>query len=83
MIDVRKYQRQWKLEELRELNGDTQEQMANLLNINTTSFRNKEKGDTEFNATEMFIIAKYYGKTLEEIFLPPKFTFSELEKQKA
>ena len=83
MIDVRKYQRQWKLEELRELNGDTQEQMANLLNINTTSFRNKEKGDTEFKATEMFIIAKHYGKTLEEIFLPPKFTFSELEKQKA
>ena len=80
---MRKYQRQWKLEELRELNGDTQEQMANLLNINTTSFRNKEKGDTEFKATEMFIIAKYYVKTLEEIFLPPKFTFSELEKQKA
>ncbi len=74
---MRKYQRQWRLEEMRELNGDTQEQLANLLNINTTSYRNKEKGDTEFKATEMFCIAKYYGKSLEDIFLPPMFTISE------
>ena len=80
---MRKYQRQWRLEEMRELNGDTQEHMASLLNINTTSYRNKEKGSTEFKATEMFCIAKYYGKSLEEIFLPPLFTISEQVKQKA
>jgi len=74
---MRKYQRQWKLEDLRELKGDTQEELANLLNINTTSYRNKEKGNTEFKASEMFLIAKHYNKEIEEIFLPTTFTQRE------
>lgn len=80
---MRKYQRQWKLEELRELNGDTQADMATLLNINTTTYRDKEKGDSEFKASEMFIIARKYNKTLEDIFLPTKFTNREQDKNSA
>lgn len=74
---MRKYQRQWKLEEIRELSGDTQENLANLLNINPTSYRNKEKGNTEFKASEIFIISKKYGKCIEDIFLPTEFTNRE------
>lgn len=80
---MRQYQRQWKLEDLRELSGDTQEQMAHLLNINVSSYRNKEKGDTEFRATEMFKIARYYNRTIEDIFLPVEFTMGEQGEKRA
>lgn len=80
---MRRYQRQWKLEEIREINNDTQEELAVLLNINTTSYRNKEKGITEFKSSEMFIIAKKYNKNIEEIFLPTMYTIREQGKQKA
>lgn len=80
---MRRYQRQWKLEEIRELNNDTQEELANLLNINTTSYRNKEKGVTEFKSSEMFIIAKKYNRNIEDIFLPTLYTLREQNKQKA
>lgn len=80
---MKRYQRQWKLEELRELKKVTQEELANLLNINTTTYRRKEKGDAEFKASEMFIIAQRFNLEIEEIFLPPKFTISEQTKQKA
>lgn len=79
---MRNYQRQWKLEDLRELSGDTQEGMAKLLNINTTTYRRKEKGDAEFKASEMFIIAEKYNMEIEDIFLPPMFTKGEYGKQK-
>lgn len=77
---MRNYQRQWKLEELRELQGDTQEVLANLLRINTTTYRRKEKGDADFKASEMFIIAQKYNMGIEDIFLPTKFTNSEQNK---
>lgn len=44
---MRKYQRQWRLEDIREFNNDTQEDLATLLNINTTTYRRKEKGHSE------------------------------------
>lgn len=62
--------RQWKLEDIREQAGDTQEFLATLLNINTTTYRRKEKGEAEFKASEMFILAKHYGMQIEDIFLP-------------
>lgn len=80
---MRKYQRQWKLEEVREINNNTQEELATLLNINTTSYRNKEKGITEFKSSEMFLIAKKYNKNIEDIFLPTTYTNREHNKQKA
>ena len=80
---VKRYQRQWKLEEMRETNKVTQEDLANLLNINTTTYRRKEKGDAEFKGSEMFAIAKRFNVEIEDIFLPPKFTISEQTKQEA
>lgn len=79
---MRNYQRQWKLEELRELQGDTQEDLANLLKINTTTYRRKEKGDADFKASEMFLIAQKYNVGIEDIFLPTEFTKCE-QQQKA
>lgn len=80
---MRKYQRQWRLEDIREFNNDTQEDLATLLNINTTTYRRKEKGDAEFKASEMFIIADKYNMNISDIFLPTKFTNSEQGKQEA
>lgn len=80
---MKKYQRQWKLEEIREISGDTQKDLAALLNINTTTYRRKEKGDAEFKASEMFLIAERYNKDIGQIFLPTKFTISECHKQKS
>lgn len=38
---MKKYQRQWKLEEIREISGDTQEELATHLNLNATTYRRK------------------------------------------
>ena len=78
---MRNYQRQWKLEDIRELNKDTQEDLARLLDINTTTYRRKEKGDAEFKSSEMFLIAEKYNTEIENIFLPTKFMNNEQEKQ--
>lgn len=78
---MRPHQRQWLLEDIRERHKDTQDDLAELLNINTTTYRRKEKGDAEFKASEMFLIAKYYGKKIDDIFLPTEFTERELNKQ--
>ena len=48
----------------------SQENMAKMLGISEIAYRLKETGKNEFKASEMFTIAKYFNKTIEEIFLP-------------
>lgn len=60
---------QWVLIRLRKEAGLTQEQLAKLIGANITTYLNKETGKTQFKANEMFIISKFFGKTIEEIFL--------------
>lgn len=55
---------------LRKNNNITQEELANKLGISTKTYGYKESGKTEFTMNEMFIIAKFFQKPVEEIFLP-------------
>lgn len=71
---------QWNLIMLRKENNETQQNLAELLNLSTTSYREKETGKTQFKGDEMFIIAEHYGKKIEQIFLPSKFSFRELKE---
>lgn len=59
---------------LRKENGDTQGRMAELLGIDEGTYRMKELGHSQFKLQEMFDIADYYGKRIEDIFLPRKTT---------
>jgi putative transcriptional regulator len=63
---------QTKLYELRKEKKMTQAQISKLLNISRTSYGKKERGIQPFNADEMFILAKMFNKTMDEIFLPKK-----------
>lgn len=75
---------QLKLLGLRKVSGDSQKVLANLIGISENSYRNKELGKTKFNSDEMFIIANYYNKTLDDIFLQQRYPYripKELKKQ--
>lgn len=69
---------QWNLIQLRKENNETQEEIAILLGISTTGYREKELGKSQFKSDEMFIIADHYSKRIEDIFLPSKFTNRKL-----
>lgn len=54
--------------ELRKQSGLRQEDMARMLGMSTTSYRQKELGQTEFKMSEMFDIADIFDKSISEIF---------------
>lgn len=64
--------------ELRKKAGESQRDIANLIGISEGSYRKREIGNLQFKMNEMFIIAKHYNKSIEDIFLPRKFTESVL-----
>ena len=74
---------QWNLYRIRKEKGETQKELATLIGVSEESYRLKEKGDNQFKSDEMFIIAKHYGKTMEEIFLPTKYTKSKQPDRKS
>ncbi|MCM1259663.1 MAG: helix-turn-helix domain-containing protein [Prevotella sp.] len=57
-----------KLKGLMAEHGDTQEDIAKLLNIHVTSLYHKMKGKTEFKFSEVQIIASHYNVDIN-IFL--------------
>lgn len=61
---------QWKLMLLRKENRITQRKMAELLEVDVTTYQNKESGKTKFNVDEMFVISKLFNLPMEQIFLP-------------
>lgn len=63
---------QEKLILLKEQNNLTNLEMAELLNISAIQYRKKEKGEVQFKLNEMLKISEYFGKTLDDIFLPSK-----------
>lgn len=71
---------QWNLIRLRKENGLTQADMAKLIDKTEETYRNKEKGVTQFSMDEMFIISNYFKQNIENIFLPSNFTYRELEE---
>lgn len=64
---------QFLLESIRRANKESQENMAKLIGVDVRTYQNKEKGITQFKQNEMFIIARYFNKKIEEIFLPTNF----------
>lgn len=61
---------QEKLILLRQEHNTKQTELASVLGITAKQYRKKELGQTKFNGDEMFIIANYYNKKIDEIFLP-------------
>lgn len=70
---------QTKLILLRKKRNVTQKELAEVLGITTKQFSSKELGKTRFNGDEMFIIAKYFKKKIDDIFLPTTHQNGELE----
>ena len=61
---------QLKLIGLRTETKTTQHDLAELIGVTELSYRNKELGRTEFKINEMFKIAQYFNKKVDDIFLP-------------
>ena len=61
---------QTKLMAIRKESGVRQHELAKLLGITEKSYSFKELGKVEFKASEMFTLAKYFNKTIEDIFIP-------------
>lgn len=64
---------QWNLIRIRRENGETQSEIAKLLNISTEGYRAKENGKNQFKSDEMFLIAEHFGLGISEIFLPSEY----------
>ncbi|MYL41787.1 helix-turn-helix transcriptional regulator [Virgibacillus salexigens] len=60
----------WELVKLRKSRKITQIEMAELLGVDVRTYSLKENGKHDFKLEEIFIIAKFFGKRIEEIFLP-------------
>lgn len=63
---------QKKLILLKEERNLTNKEMAELLDITPIQYRKKEKGEVQFKLNEMVKISEFFGKTMDEIFLPSK-----------
>ncbi|GGB43372.1 transcriptional regulator [Lentibacillus populi] len=61
---------QWNLIIERKKQNLSQDDLAKILNISKDTYGRKERGQLQFNQDEMFLLSEYFGKTVEEIFLP-------------
>ncbi len=66
---------------LKEKHNLTNTEMANLLGITAVQYRKKEKGEVQFKLNEMVKLAEYFGKTMDEIFLPTKHQIGALKEE--
>ena len=61
---------QEKLIRLRKVYNVTQKELAEYLKITDRTYQNKESGKTAFSSDQMFALAMYFKKPIEDIFLP-------------
>lgn len=61
---------QSKLLLIRKENNITQAYLANILGITSKQYSAKELGKAKFNGDEMFKIADFFNKKVDDIFLP-------------
>ena len=71
---------QEKLILLKEQKRLTNKEMAEMLGITPIQYRKKEKGEVQFKLNEMVKLSEYFGKTMDEIFLPSKHQNGALNK---
>ena len=57
-----------KIRGLRAEHGETQNDIAKLLNINTSSYQNKEWGITEFKPSELKALADHWEAEVKDLF---------------
>lgn len=69
---------QYLLESERRARKLSQEFMAKLINVDIRTYQNKEKGVTQFKQNEMFKIAYFLNKNIDELFTPTNFTNHEV-----
>lgn len=73
---------QEKLILLKEERNLTNKEMAEMLGITPIQYRKKEKGEVQFKLNEMVKLSEYFGKTMDEIFLPSKHQNGALNEAK-
>lgn len=61
---------QEKLIILREKSGFNKTQMAKVIGVTPKTYVHKERGEYEFTQDEMFTLATFFDKKIDEIFLP-------------
>lgn len=66
------------LRRLRKYHELTHQDMADLIHVDLRTYINKEKGISQFKASEMWTISKRFNKSMDEIFLPENFTLHEV-----
>jgi len=71
---------QEKLIILRKKENVSQETLANLIGITSKQYSAKENGKARFYVDETFKIAKYFGLSVEDIFLPSNHQIGELHE---
>ena len=57
----------------------TQQDVANYLGISVKTYRAKEHGKREFTQDEMFALSKYFGRPIDQIFLPRSYQIGNRE----
>lgn len=72
---------QEKLVRLRKVYNVTQKELAEYLKITDRTYKNKESGKTAFTSDQMFALAVYFKKSIEEIFLPSTHQIGESEQE--
>jgi putative transcriptional regulator len=58
-----------KVEKLRNLNNEKQEELANIVGVSRQTIISIEKGKYNPSIILAFKIAKHYGKSIEEVFI--------------
>jgi len=61
---------QWNLIILRKEKRLKQVDVAEVIGISADAYGQKERGQLQFKANEMFVLSDFFGKKVEEIFLP-------------
>lgn len=69
---------QKKLAALRRYHNLSQKDMAELIGVDLRTYINKETGQSQFKANEMFTIARKFQKPIDDIFLPTNFEKHEV-----
>ena len=69
---------QKKLAALRRYYNISQKEMADLIGVDLRTYINKENGQSQFKANEMFAIARKFQMPIDEIFLPTNFEKHEV-----
>lgn len=67
------------LRKLRKYHELTCKDMAKLIGVDTRTYINKETGISQFKANEMYIIARRFNRSMDEIFLPNNFMIHEVK----